>query len=300
MAKLGVCSACDLPKELVSKYNIGVAQCDVIIGDKSYEDCEKPADDIYAELAHGKIVTTSAPSPWKWKTLIGQMLSDADDTAIILTLPKKVSHDYDSAFNAALELRNDYKGKKHIEIIDSKAVSGALGLTTIRIAEHLNDYKELLKEYKDRISEYLREQIESIREKIKVYASLDDTTQLLRSGRINLTQHFLSSLLKVRPILSMNESGDVISVAKSRYSIGAMKKIEEKIENDINIVKPGKVHTMFMHGNSPDRIEELKQRVSELLKRYNLENISYAVSRVGAAIGSHGGPTFYGVALSLE
>lgn len=281
MTKLIVDSGCDLSPELCSRYGIEVVQLKVSLEGKTYNDWELSPDSLYDELKNGKIAITSAPPPEDFRRVYEKVLLD-DDSAVVLTLPSQLSGTYDSARIAAEEFNN-------IEVIDSKTASVGLGLAVIKTSE-------LLKEYQKKIGEYLRQHM---LDRIRVYASLEDLSQLRRSGRINLAQFALGSLLKIYPVISLKE-GKAEPVARVRSYRQAIEKIINFIEEDIYHFKPNIVHFMPMHGAVPERIEELRYRVSELLEKIKVRINQFTTGRIGSVIGAHAGPTVYGVGLLYE
>jgi len=327
MTKLVFSSAADISEEVCRSNGFGVAPCEVRIKDGIYKDLDLAPEELYEKLKQlkkGDLTQTSAPTPGDYIDAIRQVLSD-DDFAIVLSLPSKYSHDFDSARNAASTLLEEYRQNgelKHIEVIETPLVSAPLGLAIMQLSDHLkrdgnelseniNKIRECLKKYKrnfdekieeyhERLNNYLKE---NIFDRTRVYATLEDFGQLNRSGRLNDISFFFATMLKIHPILYL-ENGEIKPEKnfRPRNHSKTIERIIQRVENDINQLKPKTINYILVHANIPERLKELELKIDEFVNTYkNKLNVNkYPTSRLGSAIGTHGGYSLHGIALNYE
>ena len=81
-----------------------------------------------------------------------------------------------------------------------------------------------------------------IREKIKLFAMLDSTTQLKRSGRVSWTRSIVSDLLRIKPFIQLKE-GNVLRHGFSRTRSSGKKKLEQLLTSFGNMEYLAVLHT---------------------------------------------------------
>ena len=117
---------------------------------------------------------------------------------------------------------------------------------------------------------------------------MDTLDYLQKGGRIGKATALLGSLLNIKPILSINDAGEVCAVDKVRGQKKALARIIELLKEER---EPGEqIEIAVAHAASPEAAEELSALVEQAF------DVS-AVTRtwVGPVIGAHGGPGTVGV-----
>ena len=130
-------SACDLPKDILKKFNITEVPVNVTFGDKVYkENVDITGDEFYKKLtSSNNFPTTSQPSPGDFEKIYNNLLKKHDEI-LSIHISSKVSGTYNSAVQAA-----DKVGKGKITVVDSLSVSMGTGLVIIKVAEMLKEKK---------------------------------------------------------------------------------------------------------------------------------------------------------------
>ncbi len=276
MIRIVTDSTCDLPHDVIKKYNIAVVPAWVNIGPAAYSDgVDLQHDAFYSKLPnYDAPPTTAAPAPAIF-TETYQALVDDGATEI---LSIHVSADLSSFLNSARLGAEAVEGDTTIELIDSRNVSLGLGLNVLTAAKEIERGTSSAA-----ILKILRQYIPHT----TVYCACDTLEYLRRSGRVGLATAGVGSLLKIKPILEVKE-GHATSFDRVRTS----KKIVPKLVSLLD--EAGELYDLaVVHSGAPQLANEL---VAALRGRFPQGSLKL-VTTIGPAIGSHIGPGAVGLAL---
>ena len=268
-------STADIPKALQEKYNVEVVPLNVIFGDDNLKDgVDITSKRFFEMLPKSKIhPSTSQPSPGDFLKVYSEALKNYDEV-ISIHISSSLSGTYQSAVLASQMLEN-----AKITVIDSRTASLGLGLAVVAAAEARNAGKS-----HDEIVTAAKRVCDSQ----ILMLSVETLEWLQRNGRIGKASALLGSLLNVHPVLRIGD-GVITPHAKIR---GKMAKVlTSLVESAGEFVPHGSsVIAAIVHGNCPDRAEELKGMLKEV---YQLEEV--VVNEIGPVIGVHVGPGAIGV-----
>ena len=176
-------STCDLPKELLEKYDISTLPYCVILGDEIVEDDETVPAKIYDFVEKTKkLPKTSAINEETYKEYFSNLLKDSD-AVIHITLSSGLSSSNSHAIAAAESLKNVY-------VIDSKSLSTGIALLCIYARKLIDEGKS-----PEEIVEKLNARVPNIQASF-VVERLD---YLFKGGRCSRLALFGANLLKIRP-----------------------------------------------------------------------------------------------------
>jgi DegV family protein with EDD domain len=187
-------STSDLPPDIAQLHGISVVPLNVHIEDETFLDgVTISADEMYRRLPDQKVIpTTSAPSIGTFAEMY-EKLGETHDEIISVHLSSKLSLTHGAAVNAVSELGSN---GPRIEVVDTEQASMALGYTAVQAAEaiaggsSLDDAVALVKNASKRA----------------VFIGMVDTLEyLVRGGRIGKAQGYVGSILRVRPILTLQD-----------------------------------------------------------------------------------------------
>jgi DegV family protein with EDD domain len=187
-------STSDLPPDIAQLHGISVVPLNVHIEDETFLDgVTISADEMYRRLPDQKVIpTTSAPSVGTFAEMY-EKLGETHDEIISVHLSSKLSLTHGAAVNAVSELGSN---GPRIEVVDTEQASMALGYTAVQAAEaiaggsSLDDAVALVKNASKRA----------------VFIGMVDTLEyLVRGGRIGKAQGYVGSILRVRPILTLQD-----------------------------------------------------------------------------------------------
>lgn len=274
-------SACDLPRHLLDEYDIDTAPLVVILGDEEYFDREAISpDELYTEMKNGQSPSTSQVPPERMKAMF-EIYAQQQVSCLYIGFSSALSGTYQTAVTAKEQLLEEYPDFD-IETFDSKSASigeGFIVLEAARLAKEGKSRQEILEAIADQ-----RDHMEHI-------FTVDHLEYLLRGGRISRTSAFVGNLLNIKPILGMNQEGQLVPVEKVRGSKKVYRRIVDRVKE--KIADPQKNTVAIPHADNPQAAEKLEAMIREEVGVQNFLTLP-----VGAVIGSHAGPgTFAAVFL---
>jgi DegV family protein with EDD domain len=263
-------STADLPPEVARALDISVVPVYVTMRGKSYRDgVDIDLDRIYGEmLEHGTPITTSQPAPGDFAEVYRHLLKEADDI-VSIHLTGRLSGVYQSA-QQGREAMGGAGTKGRIEVVDSTTLSLGLGLVAIAAAR--------LAKSGASISRVLEETGQAITGS-HAWGMLDTLKYVLRSGRLGKAGVLLGNVLAVKPMLTMREG----ELHPSGFVRTRQKGIEKLIDNIARLTNVEEIG--ITQSTTPDEARSLKLKLSAIVDASRIH-----VSRLGPALGVHGGP----------
>jgi len=269
-------SSCDLPHDLLMKYQVHVVPVRIHFGDETYIDKQTITPlEFYEKLKTSKVhPTTSQPTPANFKQVY-ENLARHFQTIISIHLAARLSGTFQAAQTAAAFIKD-----ANIVLIDSKTTSIALGLLLLEAGEAIQKGLQV---------EKVVEKVETIRKKLHLIIHLPTLKYLIKGGRVSKGKGLIATLLNIKPLLTFDETGAISELGKAFGKKGAFKKI-------IRIVKSGSeqlrnIRIGIVHANAIGKAELLVRKFSEIP---HIKSIT--VHDVAPVLGVHSGPGTLGVA----
>ena len=260
-------STSDLPPQLVKELDITLVPAYVAIRGKTYRDgIDIDQDEVYRNMVESDTpITTSQPTPADFAQAYRKLLKETDEI-VSIQVTSKLSGTYDSA----LKGRETVGGKHHIEVVDSLNTTMGLGLLTLaaaRLAQAGASLSAIVEEMKKSIPE------------THVWGLFDTLKYVLRGGRLGKAKALLGSVLPVKALLTMRD-GELHPTGFARTRAKGIERLIDNAKNCLNVQDIAVVHS-----TTPDEAQKLKERISGICN-----NIPIYISRLGPALGVHGGP----------
>lgn len=266
MIQLVTDSTCDLPREIIEKYNITVVPLTIHIDGKDYlESKELSPEEFYEKMQRAdKLPKTSMPSPAAFAEVFDELSEKGP--VLCLTISSGLSGTYNSAC-----LGRDYS-KGDVRVIDTLSGSLGLGIQLIEAGELIKQGKGI-----DEIVDHLK----NMAERTKVIILLNTLENIVKGGRLSKFQGSLAKLLDIKVILH-GVNGKVEILEKIRGKKKFLKRSIELIGN----LKEDFSNTIFgiTHINNLKDAEFLK---SEIIKKYNPKEV--IMNYMGATMGTYAG-----------
>jgi DegV family protein with EDD domain len=266
-------STCDLPLQIVEDHNISIVPLYINIGSESYLDgVDMTRQAFYAGLPdYDTFPKTAAPGPEKFSEVYTRLASEGATEILSIHISPSLSAVIHSARIAA----ETFTGAK-VTVVDSGQLSLGLGFM-VQMAAQAAAAGESLPE----IVSALRNQSE----RSYVFAALETTEFLRRSGRVSDFQNSLGTLLQIKPLLKMH-NGE----AESEKIRTRKKAIERLIEL---VIEVGPIEKLaLVHTNNDEGAQALWEQSSHHFSEIH-DPISVNVTPV---IGAHIGPGVVGFA----
>jgi DegV family protein with EDD domain len=266
-------STSDVPFDVAEELGITVVPLYVQFGKKSYRDSvDLTGAEFYHKLVHDvDYPKTSTPSLGDFVNVYNELGKKTNEILSIHIGPK-ISGTYDVAVAAAKEVEADCQ----IELIDSQTTIGALALLVIEAAKKAKEGVGL-----SQLADMAREAVP----RAHVIATADTLKYLYRGGHCNKTQVLLSSALRVKPLIYIQEEvlpyGKVIGRARS---IDALYKYADGFSHPRRLA--------VEYATDPGEAESLIKRLEQ-----KFPGVPIYKSIVSAVVGAHLGP--HGLAVSV-
>ncbi len=284
MKKVGIVTdstAC-LPEELVSKYDICVVPLMIIYEGKSYRDgIDMSPDEVYRIMRRREnLPTTSTPSAGDFLGAYRQ-LSQKSESILCITLTSLQSKIYDTAL-VAKDVAKEVLTNTTIEVIDSRAVGGALGLIVLEAARAASQGADLAQ---------VTEVVRGMMPRVNFIAMLDTLFYLARTGRTGRAKAWAGTLLNIKPIVEhATSTGETMPVARPRTRTKAVSRLLEIMSERVG---DSPVHVIVHHADELENGEKLK---AEIASRFNC--VELYLTGFTPGMGVHAGPgvlaiTFY-------
>lgn len=259
-------STVDLLPETIKELGITVVPVYVMSGNKTYRDgLDISQTEIYNRMLEGEQFTTSQPTPADFANAY-KTLSKETDQIVSLIMGAKLSGTY----NSALQGRELAQSSSNIELIDTKATSGALGLLATQAAE-MAKMGESAGNIINSIKSYIPQ--------VHIWALLDTIKYVLKSGRLSSASNLISGVLSIRPMLTLRD-GSLWPASIHRTRNKGIEKLTELVKNNRNLEAVQIVQSVDLaeaHG--------IKEKLADFIDQSKIH-----ISQLGPALGVHGGP----------
>ena len=256
-------STCDLPKEVVSKYNISVIPLHINQGQKSYLDgIELTRGEFYARLPDYKPApTTATPSPETFRLNFEQLAEEGAQSILSIHISESLSATINSARMAAKQFT-----RIPVTVLDSTQLSLGLGF----IVEKAAQMAEL-----GHKAEEILESLHELMKRTYVFASLKTLEYLHRSGRMHFALARLGEILQIKPLLHMNQGKPTAHRARTQS------RATERLMDWLNEYAPYE-KLAVVHAGVQAEAEAMRERVKEFLP-----NGEIPIVQITPVLGSH-------------
>ena len=213
-------STCDLSTEIFDHYQINVLPLNINFGDNHYLDkVTINPEQFYEMLEENKNFPKTAQINEKAFVNLYSHLASHYDSVIAVHLTDKFSGTFYSSQKAANAVSNE-QGKP-ITVINSKNLSGALGLIVLRIAQAIENglsHDEIVQKAEDWVANS------------KIFVSVKTLKYMVRGGRVSHFKGMVANLLNINPIVSMDSDGKSMVFGKTYSQKANMEKVMEHIK----------------------------------------------------------------------
>jgi DegV family protein with EDD domain len=191
-----------------------------------------------------------------------------------VNLSDKLSGTFHTSQKAAQVVTKEFN--KPISVINSRGISGSIGLVVLRIAEAIE---------KGYSHERIVEMAEKWIDDTKIYVTVITVKYLVRGGRLSFTKGLIARLLNVSPIISLDENGKAIVYDKAFNRKANMEKIINHIRRQTTDRPVW--NYIVMHANNTEAAEWYVSKMESLTgkKPVSVMNISPIIG-ANAGVGA--------------
>lgn len=276
-------STCDLPQEIIERYQIHVVPLTVHFEKDFYLDTVTiTPEQFYKLLGDSETNPTTAQPTYKDFTNKYNYLSSYYESIIGIHISEKMSGTFSNSRKAAYAIQE--RQEKDIAVFSSNKVSVALGLQILRAAEAIESGKSF-----QEIGEGIKEWVG----KTQLFVNAPTLKYLIRGGRVSVLKGFIGKLLKVQPIIKISEEGKAEVYGKPTSTAQGMKMV---LDETVRLIDGKKLwgyaiaHAQNQEG--ADWYAAEMESITGMKPKF--------ISAASPVLGTHVGPGVVGLAVLLD
>lgn len=268
-------STIDMPESFAGSYkDFKVVNLTYIIDGQSYvpDGTDAHTRSVYDRMREGKMITTSQVNSETWKEAFEGILQQGHDI-LCVAFSSGLSGTYQAATVAAEELREKYPERK-LEVVDSLAASAGEGLLVYYTLKNREKGMSL-----EENTAWVRANVDNVVH----WFTVNDLIHLMRGGRVSAVSAYVGTLVKIKPVMHVNEEGKLIPREKVMGRRKSLRALVDKIKE--KIVDPEGQLVTISHGDCEDEARWVGEQI-----KAELPMVDVQISYVGPVIGAHTGP----------
>ena len=271
-------SCASIPDEMVKQLGIQIVPYYVHRGVESLLDLvDVKRQEFYEWMAQAdRVPKTANPSPGDYLTAFRLAAAKTQDI-VTVHMTSKGSGAYQSAL-AARDIARETLPDLKIEVVDTLQVAMVHGWAAIEAARSALEGQSL---------EQVAHKARQVASKGMMIQTADTLRYLYMGGRIGKAKHLAGSLLKIRPIIGMEE-GVIVALGQARSRARAYEGMLDLIRQRLS---PGdRIKAAFTHAAAAQEAQRLCDLVEE-----NFDCEETFLAELSPALGVHTGPGTVGV-----
>lgn len=265
-------NCCDLPADILAKYDIRQTYLQVRFGDRVYLPGEISNGQFYQLMSESKILpATSQPTVEDITRVYSEALADGSEV-IAIHMSSALSGTYQCGVLVKNMLENP-----NLYVFDSLRASVGMGLMVVeaaRMAERGETVQSIL------------QRLKGMKSSVQCIFIVGNMESLIKGGRLSKAKGKIAMAFDIKPILYMDDEGYLMPYDKARGLKGAQRKqinIMEKIGTDLARQTVG-----ICHSEEPEIAKALSQTIKE---KFGVKEV--IIGEIGPIIGAHiGAGTF--------
>ena len=265
-------STCDLSQELIDFYQINMTSINLNFGDSHYLDKVTIQPSQFYDLleTESEFPKTSQINEQAFTNLYSHLASHYD-AIIAVHLSGHFSGTFSNSVKAGERISKEFN--KPVHVIDSKSLSGALGLMVLKTAQNIEAGKPL-----ESVVDTLKKDVP----KSKIFVSVRDLQFMIKGGRVSKPKGMIANLLGLNPVISMGENGKSLLFGNTFSQKASLNKIYKHIEK----TSRGKTiwNYIILHANNVDGAESVEDKMLAITGKKPI-----SVVNISPVIGMHAG-----------
>ncbi|MDR2616120.1 MAG: DegV family protein [Oscillospiraceae bacterium] len=272
--KISMDSACDLPPELLKRYDIDVLPMTIVHGDKTYKDgVGFTPKELFKIVEGGGACTTTAVNTAEYEEYFAACLRDYD-AVIHINLSGEISSCHQNAVIAA-------EGKP-VYAVDSRSLSSGSGLVAVEAAEAVEGGAD---------AETVARGLRDISRRVETSFVIDTLKYLHRGGRCSGLAALGANILRLKPCIEMTDGKmDVGKKYRGNIDTVILQYVKDKLAGRRGELDARRVFMTHTYGVSDEMLARVRETILECCP---FDEIHDTVA--GCTISNHSGPGTLGV-----
>lgn len=267
-------SSCDMPKSYFKEHDVECVNLGFTMDNVNYEgeSGETISErEFYQKLRDGAMPTTYQVTGETAKLHIEPLLKAGKDV-LVIAFSSGLSGTAGSFVVAQRELSKTYPQRK-IYVVDSLCASMGEGLLLDYVIRKADEGESV---------ENTAKYAEDLKLHICHHFTVDNLFHLKRGGRVSSMTAIVGSILKIKPIMHVDDEGKLVVIGKA---MGRKKSLKCLVDNLFESMDMEDGDPIFIsHGDCMEDVEYVKGLIYERLPEAKI-----TVHYVGTVIGSHAG-----------
>ena len=270
-------SSANLTEEMYDEFGITVLPLRFMLDGEEYVSYKKGEQvdlkEFYRMMREGAVFTTSLPYADKTEQSLRDIL-DAGRDILYIGFSSGLSGTYDGTRMIMEQLAQEYPERKLLHV-DTLAAAAGQGLLVWYAAQMKAEGASM---------EDVCAWVADNRLKLAHWFTVDDLMYLFRGGRVSKTSAWAGTLLKIKPVLHVDDEGKLIPMQKVR---GRKKSIDAMFKTMCDTaIKPVEDQVVFIsHGDCIEDVEYLEKLIKD---KWNPKMVFHNI--LDPVIGAHSGP----------
>ncbi len=263
-------STSNLPKNYYEENNISMIPLQICLDDQIYDDLSEklPIDQFYQKMCEGSNPKTAQINAETAREYFENLLSRGEDI-LHISFSSALSGNTDTIMRVAQELNESHDNK--IKVLDTLNASVGEGMFVLIAQDMMCEGKTI-----DEIYSYLM----NFRTKSRSIFTVEQLKYLVRGGRVSKFSGIVGSLLNIKPILTVNQEGKLVSFKKVISRKKSINELAEILNQEIADTK----YIYIAHAVCLNEANTLADLVEQYVgKRPEIVDLTQV-------IGSHTGP----------
>jgi len=269
-----------LPREVAERYGIAIVPQLIHFGDQTFREGEDISlEEFIRKLKESRgLPKTSAPPPSLFRPYFEKWVAEGH-TIFCIHPSTALSGTVRSATVAAEDFPN-----ADIRIIDTRLIAAPLG-KVVELAAHWAEAGE--------DADTIQSRVMNLARRNRLYFLVDTLEYLARGGRIGRASQMLGTMLRIKPILTL-DNGVVVPFQKERTLRFAIKRLVELAAK--GYPTHGEGYLQVLHAAAEERAAQLAEALKKALPQVK----EIEISSLPPAIVTHTGPGTLGVSFFRE
>jgi len=260
-------STASLPDSLRAAAGLRVVNLHVLTQTQSFEENADITPDRCAHLlTQHQTLTTSQPTREDFEKVLTRVWADGYESAVMVLISSGLSGTVDTARSVAQDSSHP------VEVVDSLTAGMALGLAALAAARAADE---------GRPAKEVALVASRVAATSGAFFMVDSLDYLRRGGRLGAAAAAVGTVLGLKPILTIDDSGQIVVAAKVRTRTAALAYLRERA---LDSVREGAGAIALHYFGDAERAHTLADEL-----RGEVEVPVY-VSSASAVLGSHVGP----------
>jgi len=273
-------SACDLPQDLIEKYQILQIPFNINFGETPYLDkLTLTADRFYKKLQTDVTHPKSSQPSLKTVQNLYSFLSAHYKKIMAIHISDKLS----GLYKISKQIEDNLQ-ENEIAVFNSKQLTVSEGLIVLRTAMAI-EAGMAFEELNSKVANWI--------EKTDIFVDVDTLKYMVRGGRVSPLKGMIATALNLRPIVTLDEEGKAAAAGESFSRRGNMKKILELLNKKTENCKIW--NYAIVHADAESRAQIYAEKLTNIIGK----EPAY-IMELSPVVGVHNGIGAVGIGIMEE